>query len=338
VIEGITHHGTGRPPPFYGPDGRRRVAEAAAFAARVLPVLARERFDVLDCASVPFLPLFSASLASRLRGGRLVATWFEYWDAYWLTYRGGTTARLAQLAERAAARAGDAHIAISSTTAARMAAHRPAKMPVAVIEPGVDVDFIEGVGDVDKSVDVVFSGRLNAQKNVELLLRALAIAEADGARITCGIVGDGPERERLAGMARDLGVGDRVQFHGRIEDDRDYFRTIKQARVFVWPSVAEGFGLAPLEAMACGVPPIVAASTFSATEGLAEGGTAGVVVEATPEAFAAAMRRLLADEPGLAAMRIGALARAKRSSWDAMAEAVERVYEDVVAGRPLRGH
>ena len=338
VIEGITHHGTGEPPAFYGQDGRRRIAEAVAFGARALPVLMRERFDVIDCASVPFLPLFSASLASRVRGERLVATWFEYWDAYWLTYRGGAAARLARIAERLAARAGDAHIAISSTTAARMAAHRPPRMPVAVIEPGVDIELIRSTGDVPKSVDVVFSGRLNAQKNVELLLRALVAAERDGLRITCAIVGDGPERERLVRMADDLGVADRVQFHGRIEDDRDYFRTIKRARLFAWPSVAEGFGLAPLEAMACGVPPIVAASKFSATEALVDHGTTGVVADATPEAFAAAIRGLLADEPALAAMRIAAVARAERSSWEAMAEAVERVYEDVVAGRPLRGH
>ncbi len=337
VIEGITHHGTGRPPAFYGPDGRRRIAEAAAFAGRALPVLARERFDIVDCASVPFLPLFSASLASRLRGDRLVATWFEYWDAYWLTYRGGASSRLARFAERAAARVGDAHIAISSTTAERMASQRPARMPLAVIEPGVDIDLIRGVGDVPKSVDVVFAGRLNAQKNVELILHALAVAEVDGARITCSIVGDGPERARLLRLAADLGVADRVHFHGRIDDDRDYFRTITQARLFVWPSVAEGFGLAPLEAMACGVPPIVASSAFSATQALVEDGITGVVVEPKPVAFAAAIRTLLADEPALAAMRIAAMARAGRSSWDAMAEAVERVYEDVVARRPLRG-
>lgn len=337
VIEGITYHGTGKPPAFYGTDGRRRIAEAAAFAGRVLPVLARERFDVVDCASVPFLPLFSASLASRLRGERLVATWFEYWDAYWLTYRGGTSARLAQVAERLAARVGDAHIAISSTTADRMAARRSARMPVAVIEPGVDVELIRSVGDVPKSVDVVFSGRLSAQKNVELLLQALAVAERFGALITCAVVGDGPERERLVRMASALGLADRVHFHGRIEDDRDYFRAIKRARLFVWPSVAEGFGLAPLEAMACGVPPIVAASTFSATEALVNHGATGVVADATPEAFAAAIRGLLADEPALAAMRLAAMARAERSSWDTMAEAIERVYEDVVAGRPLRG-
>jgi glycosyltransferase involved in cell wall biosynthesis len=332
VIDGVTHHGTGQPPAFYGRDGRRRIAEAAAFGARALPVLLRERFDVIDCASVPFLPLFSASLAARVRGARLIATWFEFWDTYWLSYRGGVSGRMARLAERLSARTGDAHIAISQTTADRMAGRRPPRMPVTVIEPGADIDLIRDVSDVSKSVDVVFAGRLNAQKNVELLLRALAEAERSGARITCGIIGDGPERERLEEMARDLALADRVRFHGRIEDDRAYYTAIKGARLFAWPSVAEGFGLAPLEAMACGVPPVIAASTFSATQALVQDGETGVIAAAEPAAFAQAIQRLLNDEPALRAMSAAAVARAERSTWDAMALAVERVYESVVAG------
>jgi glycosyltransferase involved in cell wall biosynthesis len=332
VIDGVTHHGTGQPPAFYGPDGRRRMAEAATFGARVLPVLLRERFDVIDCGSVPFLPLFSASLAGRVRRARLVATWFEFWDTYWLGYLGGVAGRMARLTERLAAHAGDAHIAISQTTADRMAGRRPARMPVSVIEPGADIDLIRDVAEVPKSVDVVFAGRLNAQKNVELLLRALAEADRNGVRITCGIIGDGPERERLEVLARDLGVADRVRFHGRIEGDRAYYTAIKEARLFVWPSLAEGFGLAPLEAMACGVPPIIAASTFSATQALVQDGETGVVVAAEPAAFAQAIQRLLGDEPALRAMSAAAVARAERSTWDAMALAVERVYESVVAG------
>ncbi len=336
VIDGVTHHGAGKPPAFYGTDGRRRVSEAASFAARSLPILLRERFDIIDCASVPFLPLFSVALASRLRGARFVATWFEFWDAYWLTYRSGISARLARFAERTAVRVGDAHIAISQTTADRMAARRPWRTPVAVIEPGADIEMLSSLPDMPKTVDVVFAGRLNAQKNVALLLHALAEAHHRGTRITCAILGDGPERERLTEMAHDLALSDHVTFLGRIEDDREYFAHIKQARLFAWPSVAEGFGIAPLEAMACGVPPVIAASVFSATQQLVQHGETGVVVTAEPGALARVMQDLLEDEGVLRGMGAAAVARAKRSTWDAMALAVERVYEDVAARRPLR--
>lgn len=331
VIDGVTHHGTGAPPAFYGADGRRRSAEAFAFAVRSLPALLSERFDVVDCASVPFLPLWTAWFATRVRGGRLVATWFEYWDEYWLTYRSGGLARLARLAERIAARAGDEQIAISQTTAERMVGRRPERLPFSVIEPGVDIDVIQRVPDMSKSVDIVFAGRLNAQKNVGLLLHALAELERRGARVTCAIIGDGPERERLGQMASDLGVADRVRFLGRIEDDLAYYAAIKQARLFVWPSVAEGFGLAPLEAMACGVPAVIAASTFSATQAIVLEGENGVVVRAEPSAFAGAIQRLLEDDAAMARMSVSAADWAGRSTWDAMAAAVERVYEHAVA-------
>jgi glycosyltransferase involved in cell wall biosynthesis len=333
VVDGVTRHGVGRPPAFYGPDGRRRVAESAAFALRCLPPLLRERFDVIDCASVPFLPLFSAAFAARTRGARLVATWFEYWDSYWLTYRGGASGRMARLAERAAVRLGNAHIAISSKTADRMAPYRSPRTPVSIIEPGVDVALIAGLADAPKSTDVVFSGRLNAQKNVPLILHALAEAGRTGARVTCEIIGDGPERSRLESLARELGLSDRVVFRGRIESDREYFAAIKSGRLFAWPSLAEGFGLAPLEAMACGVPPVVAASAFSATDAVVHDGVDGVVAPAEPAAFAAAIQRLLSDDDALLRMSAAAVARARRSSWDTMAADVEKVYEQVAARR-----
>lgn len=334
VMGGVTHHGTGRPPRFYARNGRRRWQEAAGFAARALPVLVRQRFDVIDCGSVPFLPMFSAALASRLTGARLVATWFEFWDAYWLSYGAGASARAARLVERIAARLGHAHIAISETTAMRMAARRPARIPVAVIEPGADIDAIQHVPDVEKSVDVVFAGRLNAQKNVALLLYAIAAAKRDGARLRCGIIGDGPERERLEQLAQQLAIDDRVQFHGRIEDDTAYYAAIKAARLFAWPSVAEGFGLAPLEAMACGVPPVIAASPFSATQALVHDGRTGLVAAAEPAAFATAIRHLLDDDDARRMIGSAAKARAAQSTWAAMTQAVERVYDDVVAKKP----
>ncbi len=336
IVDGVTHHGVGKPPALYGPDGRRRMAEAALFAARVLPVLARERFDVFDCAAVPFLPLFSAKLASRLGGAALVVTWFEFWDGYWRTYRGGAAGRAAQFVERMAARIGDAHIAISQTTADRMAGWRPASMPVTVIEPGVDVAAVRMAPDADKSVDVVFAGRLNAQKNVPLLLRALAEAQRRASPLTCTIIGDGPERQRLTRMAQELGVGDRVRFYGRIEDDAAYYAALKSGRLFAWPSTAEGFGLAPLEAMACGLPAVVAASRFSASRALVDDGRAGALAAPEPAPFAAAMLRLLDDQSALRAMSCAAVARAERSSLDRMAADVERVYEQV-AGRPNGG-
>src|SRR3990170_1183841 len=73
-LDGITLHGAGRPPALYDANGRRRIGEAILFALKVTPILMREKFDIIDCASVPFLPLVSSALVSSIRPTRLVAT------------------------------------------------------------------------------------------------------------------------------------------------------------------------------------------------------------------------------------------------------------------------
>src|SRR5204862_5051696 len=92
----------------------------------------------------------------------------------------------------------------------------------------------------------VFTGRLHPQKDLDVLLDAWpAVARATGAGLV--LVGQGPERERLEGRARELGLGGRVHFAGAVADVADALRA---ADVFVLPSVAEGMSNSLLEAMA----------------------------------------------------------------------------------------
>ena len=70
------------------------------------------------------------------------------------------------------------------------------------------------------------------------------------------IVGDGPERPALEALARDLGLP--VTFAGFLPDYDSVIAAMKASRVFVLPSTREGFGIAALEAMACGVPVVTA--------------------------------------------------------------------------------
>ena len=85
-LDAVRLRGVGRPGRFYGTDGKRTVREAASFAARIVPHLLRERYDVIDCSATPYLPLWGAWLATRVTGTPLVATWHEYWDGHWHSY------------------------------------------------------------------------------------------------------------------------------------------------------------------------------------------------------------------------------------------------------------
>jgi len=97
---------------------------------------------------------------------------------------------------------------------------------------------------------VMFTGRIHPQKNLDLLIDIWPeVAAATHASLV--LVGQGPERERLAAKAESLGVGRFIHFAGATEDPSDHLRA---ADVFALPSVAEGMSNSLLEAMATGLP------------------------------------------------------------------------------------
>ncbi|MFY9723666.1 MAG: glycosyltransferase family 1 protein, partial [Azonexus sp.] len=101
------------------------------------------------------------------------------------------------------------------------------------------------------------------------------------------------------------------------------------ARVFVYPSLYEGFGLPPLEAMACGAPVIVS-NRSSLPEVV---GDAGLQVDALDvDGLAEAMNRLIGDDVLRASLRQRGMARGKGFSWRRCAEETLAVYRKVVTG------
>ncbi|MDQ0286985.1 1,4-alpha-glucan branching enzyme [Desulfofundulus luciae] len=105
--------------------------------------------------------------------------------------------------------------------------------------------------------NIVFLGRLVPEKGVQVLLEALAsISErVEGARLL--VAGRGPYEEYLKGRVEELGLSPRVQFVGFV-DDLGRNRLLEMARVAVFPSLYEPFGIVALEAMAARVPVVVA--------------------------------------------------------------------------------
>jgi glycosyltransferase involved in cell wall biosynthesis len=164
-------------------------------------------------------------------------------------------------------------------------------------------------------------GHLVARKRQADVLRALP----DG--VHYAIVGDGPERERLEALARDLGVADRTRFLGALPHDHAMAEA-RRAHAFVLPSVDEAFGVAYVEAMAGWVPAIGLRGEDGPEEIAAAGG--GMTL-AEPGGLRAAIERTLADREAL-----GREARAtvQRSfTWDATGRATVAAYEEAVGRR-----
>jgi glycosyltransferase involved in cell wall biosynthesis len=222
-------------------------------------------------------------VAAKVRGSRLVST--KHNDD---PFRRGPFRYL----ERGLARATDGLVAI--TESLRRFTIEEVGIPAAKVETihyglddlpapwGVNApDAVPGGARIALAVS-----RLTAQKGIDVAIRALPSLPDD---IVLVVLGDGPDRESLERLARELGVERRTFLLGRVPDVAAWLR---RAAVFVHPARWEGFGLAVLEAMLAGVP-VVATNVSSLPELVVEGETGLLVAPDDPAALAAAVSSAL---------------------------------------------
>ncbi len=140
------------------------------------------------------------------------------------------------------------------------------------------------------------------------------------------LVGDGPEREEAEAEAGRLGVARQVFFLGKLESVADLLRS---ADLFLLPSTSESFGLAVLEAMACGVP-VVASRVGGLPEVVADGETGVLVPPEDIDQMAAQAVGLLRDRERWDRMRRAAVERAGQFSADIVVPQYEDLYRRLV--------
>jgi glycosyltransferase involved in cell wall biosynthesis len=173
---------------------------------------------------------------------------------------------------------------------------------------------------------IVTVQRLHERKGVDVFLRAAAEVLKTAKDATFVVVGDGPERERLVTLARQLRIKERVRFAGRVTHEDGLARYYQAADLFAFHTYHEGFGIVLLESMASGLP--VVTTRAGGTLDVVPSTEYGLVVEpGRADEFAAAILQLLAKPGDLEAMGARNRTRVEREfSWELHAERYEAIY------------
>jgi len=223
-------------------------------------------------------------------------------------------------------------IAASSQTYSEFAAYRD-KM-FFVPEPGIGRSTCsDDLRDPkpNAKLELIFVGGLVPRKACDLALRAAAsLLRSDVARFT--VIGDGPERNRLEELAKNLGIEKAVLFRGDQGHD-EVFKCLRIADVFLFPSVRDNGAGVVFEALACGAVPVVV--DFGGPGDIVHPGV-GCKVQLTNENDVVAqmetiLTELAEDRGRLEQLRRQGMEYARESlTWDAKALAVTRVLQWVV--------
>jgi glycosyltransferase involved in cell wall biosynthesis len=306
---------------------------ALTTSPRLIAQLTRLRFDLIH-SQHPFpVGRLGVSLARRL-GLPSVYTFHTQYELYahYVPLPQSLVRRLARVVVNRHAERCD--LVICPTPSSRdLLLSYGVRRPVEIVPNAINPELFAKAdpGDVRARLGItgdervlIYCGRLAREKNLPFMLHALRDLLLEDRRIRLLVLGDGAERESLIQLAGALGLGDRALFPGKIPYG-DVPRYYAAGALFVMTSVSEVLPLALLEALASGLPVVsLDAPGFSDT---VTPGATGLLTAHAPEAFSAAVRTLLADEPRRQAMGHRARVAAQRYTVAAAAQRLVEVYE-----------
>jgi len=305
--------------PLYS--GKRRSIKQAVMFAFACFKLIKEDFNVLDVDHMPYFVLFSTKIVCLIKRKKLIATWNEVWGRnYWLSYM-GIKGNFGYLVERLSANLPKKILSVSNLTTNKLSQEFSIRN-VETISSGVDIDLINKSEPSSEQSDLFYCGRLLSHKNVDYLIHAVSILKERAVNLKCIIVGEGPEKDRLIKLSSDLDLYSNIRFYDFIEDQKELYSLIKATKLFVSPSTREGFGIAVLEANACGVPVLVIDHPDNAAKEIVANGVNGFISPLDPVVMADTISNYLFSKNSLDTKQ-----HILDYGWDEIITRIEKAYK-----------
>jgi len=262
--------------------------------------------------------------AVSIRKTPLVITWHEVWGDYWYTYL-GIAGCFGKFIEWWVSRLTPEMVAVSATTAKNLM-NLNSHTNVRIIPNGVDLKRMNAILPHDETCDIIFVGRLIKEKNVDMLVRAMGIFSHENKNYQLLIIGEGPERETIVRLICELSLKPHVRMIGFLDDHDEIIAHMKSAKICVLPSTREGFGIAALEALACGLPVVTVDHPANAIWDLITEKT-GFTCSLSATVLADKIRAALEHH---AEMKAACIAAAASLDWACIAADVEEYYLSVI--------
>lgn len=201
---------------------------------------------------------------------------------------------------------------------------------VGICYPGVDTTrFVPDIHGRKKFFQFVACSRLTRFKNIDRVLKAFALIPRDD--VTLQIIGDGEEYDSLTDLSRALGLSTRVAFR-RTVSDAEMIQTLQESVGLIHAAEEEPFGLAPVEAMACGTP-VIAIQGGGPAETIVHHATGYLCPDASEQSIQLGIEWIIQNSRSNESMQAACVQRAQRFTWHQSVDALEAVFFQLLSER-----
>ncbi|MGC9190697.1 MAG: glycosyltransferase family 4 protein [Candidatus Micrarchaeia archaeon] len=234
--------------------GRRSIREAIIFALSMFRLFGH-RFDFIQANEFPILHIPIVWLYCKIYRCKLVIDVAEVWDkSYWTEYLGTLPGAIANAFASWVLRLGDHYIANSSATKSLMEKKGISASKIDIFSPVLSIDLNKRKSTEGDS-KVIFAGRLIKEKRVDKFIKIIAKASKRHKGLKALIIGEGPEKENLKKMIKEMGLPN-IEMRNFYKENEKYklYNEIAASRVMLHMSEREGLSLIVLESLALGTP------------------------------------------------------------------------------------